>query len=56
MNFMHSSFALHWFSKVPKEVIKEDSRAWNKGSISYVRSSSEVIKAFTSQFTSDIEG
>ncbi|KAK3041307.1 hypothetical protein RJ639_001409, partial [Escallonia herrerae] len=32
MNFMHSSFALNWLAKVPKEVTQEYSSAWNKGS------------------------
>ncbi|KAL1803387.1 hypothetical protein ACET3Z_032034 [Daucus carota] len=55
MNFMHSSFSCHWISQVPKEVLRKDSRAWNKGRISYVRSSCEVKQAFAAQFMSDFE-
>ncbi|XP_041014617.1 loganic acid O-methyltransferase-like [Juglans microcarpa x Juglans regia] len=55
MNFMHSSFALHWLTKVPEEVTVENSSAWNKGRISYVGSSSEVVKAYTEQFVRDME-
>ena len=55
MNFMHSSFSCHWISQVPKEVLRKDSRAWNKGRISYVRSSCEIKQAFAAQFMSDFE-
>uniref|UniRef100_A0A175YIF4 Uncharacterized protein n=3 Tax=Daucus carota subsp. sativus TaxID=79200 RepID=A0A175YIF4_DAUCS len=55
MNFMHSSFSCHWISQVPKEVLIKDSRAWNKGRISYVRSSCEVKQAFAAQFMSDFK-
>ena len=55
MNFMHSSCSCHWISEVPKEVLTKDSRAWNKGRITYVRSSCEVKKAFSAQFRSDFK-
>ncbi|KAK3015615.1 hypothetical protein RJ639_005843 [Escallonia herrerae] len=55
MNFMHSSFALNWLAKVPKEVTQEYSSAWNKGRVSYVLSSREVMNAYAAQFSSDIE-
>ncbi|WOH15529.1 hypothetical protein DCAR_0935070 [Daucus carota subsp. sativus] len=32
--------------EVPREVLLKDSRAWNKGEISYVRSSCELKKVF----------
>ncbi|KAK2990139.1 hypothetical protein RJ640_007541 [Escallonia rubra] len=55
MNFIHSSYSLHWLTKVPEEVLEEASPACNKGRITYVLSSCEVVKAFTSQFLSDME-
>ncbi|KAK3040756.1 hypothetical protein RJ639_029278 [Escallonia herrerae] len=55
INFIHSSYSLHWLTKFPEEVVKEESPAWNKGRITYVLSSCEVVKAFTSQFLSDME-
>ncbi|WOH15540.1 hypothetical protein DCAR_0935082 [Daucus carota subsp. sativus] len=55
MNLIHSSFSCHWISQVPKEVLTKDSRAWNKGRISYVRSSIEVKQAFAAQFMSDFK-
>lgn len=56
MNFMHSSIALHWLSEVPENVAKEESPAWNKGRITNVKSSYEVVKAFSCQFLRDLEG
>ncbi|KAK3406063.1 hypothetical protein EUGRSUZ_K02252 [Eucalyptus grandis] len=35
LHFVHSSFALHWLSGVPKEVQDKSSPAWNKGRIFY---------------------
>ncbi|KAK6931580.1 SAM dependent carboxyl methyltransferase [Dillenia turbinata] len=55
MNFIHSSFALHWLSKVPQEVTTKDSPAWNKGRITYVDSCPEVVEAYTSQFQKDMD-
>ncbi len=55
LNFMHSAFALHWLTKVPEEVTKENSPAWNKGRITYVGSSHEVLQAYTEQFLKDIK-
>ncbi|GAV57488.1 Methyltransf_7 domain-containing protein [Cephalotus follicularis] len=56
MNFMHSSFATHWLTKVPEEVTKQDSSAWNKGSITYVGGSSKVVEAYRAQYFKDMEG
>ncbi|KAL3510748.1 hypothetical protein ACH5RR_030149 [Cinchona calisaya] len=55
INLMHSASSLHWLSQVPEEVTKEDTLKWNKGRISYPRSSNQVIEAFRSQFFCDIE-
>ncbi|KAM1089314.1 hypothetical protein ACFX19_017308 [Malus domestica] len=56
MNVMHTSFSLHWLSRVPEQVTKEGSPAWNKGRVSYVSSSDEVVEAFSAQFVRDMEG
>lgn len=54
INFMHTSFTLHWISKVPEEVTKESSPLWNKGRITYTRSSLQVQQAFRNQFLKDL--
>ncbi|XP_021824304.1 probable S-adenosylmethionine-dependent methyltransferase At5g37990 [Prunus avium] len=56
MNLMHSSFAVQWLTRVPQEVTKEVSPAWNKGRITYARSeSSKVEEAYAAQFARDME-
>ncbi|KAL3501818.1 hypothetical protein ACH5RR_036267 [Cinchona calisaya] len=55
MNLMHSAYSLQWLTRVPKEVMKEDSPLWNEGRISYAMSSSQVVEAFKAQFFRDIE-
>lgn len=55
MNLMHTAFCLHWLSRVPEQVTKVGSCAWNKGRISYVSSSDEVVQAFGAQFESDTD-
>ncbi|KAJ4851624.1 hypothetical protein Tsubulata_022991 [Turnera subulata] len=51
----HSSSALHWFSKVPDEVMDVNSPAWNKDSIYCSGVSKEVTKAYVAQFQNDME-
>ncbi|XP_043703613.1 loganic acid O-methyltransferase-like [Telopea speciosissima] len=55
LHFVHSSFALHYLSKLPKEITDINSPAWNKGKISYPSSSKEVVEAYASQFAIDFE-
>ncbi|KAJ4832646.1 hypothetical protein Tsubulata_001399 [Turnera subulata] len=56
IHFAHSSYAMHWLSEIPKELIDPDSPAWNKGSISYQRSvKEEVVEAFSRQFRNDMD-
>ncbi|KAJ7943060.1 S-adenosylmethionine-dependent methyltransferase [Quillaja saponaria] len=55
MNLMHSAFALHWLTKIPEELTDKESPAWNKGRITYVGSSNDVIEAYTAQFLRDME-
>ncbi|KAJ4841373.1 hypothetical protein Tsubulata_033356, partial [Turnera subulata] len=51
----HSSYALHWLSKVPDEVMDVNSPAWNKDSIHCSGLSKEVAKAYAAQFRNDME-
>lgn len=55
VNLMHSACALQWLTRVPEEVMKEDSPLWNKGRITYALSSSQVLEAFRAQYFRDIE-
>ncbi|XP_010243763.1 PREDICTED: probable S-adenosylmethionine-dependent methyltransferase At5g37990 isoform X2 [Nelumbo nucifera] len=55
LNFINSSYTLHWLSRVPKEVTDEKSPAWNKGRISYVDAPHQVSEAYTAQFGKDME-
>ncbi|KAM7275106.1 hypothetical protein ACFE04_016972 [Oxalis oulophora] len=55
MNFMHSSIAFHWLSKIPDEVTTEGSPSWNKGNITYAGSSEKVIEAFRAQSFKDMD-
>ena len=53
--FIHSSFALNWPSKVPKEVMDEGSPAWTKGRIFYTNAPKEVVDEYATQFAKDME-
>lgn len=55
MNIMHSSFAVYFLGKVPEEVKKPESPAWNKGKITYCESSKEVTEAYLAQFQAETE-
>ncbi|XP_049388849.1 loganic acid O-methyltransferase-like isoform X1 [Solanum stenotomum] len=56
IHFVHSSSAIHWLSKIPKELLDEKSPAWNKGLIHYVGASNiEVVNAYVAQFEMDME-
>ncbi|XP_049415038.1 loganic acid O-methyltransferase-like [Solanum stenotomum] len=56
IHFAHSSCAIHWLSKIPKELSDEKSPAWNKGLIHYVGASNiEVLNAYVAQFEKDME-
>ncbi|KVI04386.1 SAM dependent carboxyl methyltransferase [Cynara cardunculus var. scolymus] len=56
IHVFHSSFALHWLSKVPKEVTEKSSGAWNKGRVHYGGADDGVIMAFRQQYMKDMEG
>ncbi|XP_042984785.1 loganic acid O-methyltransferase-like [Carya illinoinensis] len=50
LEYKPPEFHVFFNDHVPEEVTEENSSAWNKGRISYVGSSSEVVKAYTEQF------
>ncbi|XP_030478691.2 7-methylxanthosine synthase 1-like [Cannabis sativa] len=54
IHFFHSSYSLHWLSKVPKGLVSERGEAYNKGNI-YItkRSPDVVVKAYLGQFEED---
>lgn len=54
LHIVHASYALHWLSEVPKEVLHKDSPAWNEGRIYYSSSSDAVANAYTAQFAKDM--
>ncbi|KAG6411667.1 hypothetical protein SASPL_129751 [Salvia splendens] len=52
----YSSYAINWLSRVPEELQRKDSRAWNAGRIHYSDDSSEaVLEAYADQFQRDME-
>ncbi|KAG6655872.1 hypothetical protein CIPAW_05G246400 [Carya illinoinensis] len=53
--FIHSSYALHWLSTVPIEVMDKGSPAWNKGRIHYTNAPKEVVEAYATRFAKDME-
>ncbi|GMN46296.1 hypothetical protein TIFTF001_015482 [Ficus carica] len=55
LHFVHSSFAVHWLSQVPEEVMDKSSPAWNKGRVYFSNSRDEVIKAYKDQHQNDME-
>ncbi|KAF4348214.1 hypothetical protein F8388_020837 [Cannabis sativa] len=54
IHFFHSSYSLHWLSKVPSGLVGETGEALNKGNI-YItkRSPNSVVKAYLNQFQED---
>ncbi|KAK7851550.1 putative s-adenosylmethionine-dependent methyltransferase [Quercus suber] len=54
LHFVHSSYALQWLSKLPEELLKKNSAAWNKGRVHYASAPDEVAQAYTDQFAKDI--
>nr|QWX38535.1 loganic acid methyltransferase [Ophiorrhiza pumila] len=55
LHFAHCSYALHWLSKVPKEIQDKNSPAYNKGRIHYTGTEKQVVKAYFSQFQKDLD-
>ncbi|GFZ21295.1 S-adenosyl-L-methionine-dependent methyltransferases superfamily protein [Actinidia rufa] len=55
LHFAHSSYALHWLSKVPEDLLDKSSPAWNKGRIHCKNASEQVANAYANQFAKDME-
>ncbi|PIA29473.1 hypothetical protein AQUCO_06000079v1 [Aquilegia coerulea] len=54
LHFVYSSYALHWLSKLPKELLDTNSPTWNKGRIHYVGAPNNVFEAYSTQFRKDM--
>ncbi|KAB1205859.1 putative S-adenosylmethionine-dependent methyltransferase At5g38100 [Morella rubra] len=54
LHFVHASYALHFLSEVPAELLNKNSPAWNKGRIHYSGAPNDVARAYTAQFSRDI--
>ncbi|XP_038709958.1 loganic acid O-methyltransferase-like [Tripterygium wilfordii] len=54
LHFVHSSYAIHWLSKVPRDLLDKDSPAYNKGKVYYTNAPKEVFEAYSTQFAKDI--
>ncbi|KAL2531635.1 S-adenosyl-L-methionine-dependent methyltransferase superfamily protein [Abeliophyllum distichum] len=55
LHFVHCSTALHWLSRIPKEVTETNSSAFNKGRIHYTGAKKEVKEAYSTQYRKDIK-
>lgn len=55
LHFIHSSYSLHWLSRVPEEIVDSKSPAWNKSSIQCTGLVKEVTEAYAAQFNNDME-
>lgn len=54
LHIVHSSFSVHWLSRVPKKVVDRSSPAWNRGRISYLNTTDEVVEAYSDQSAEDM--
>ncbi|KAK1409775.1 hypothetical protein QVD17_36304 [Tagetes erecta] len=54
LHVIYSSFALHWLSKVPDEVMVKGSFAWNKGRVHYGGAKEDVVMAYRQQYERDM--
>ncbi|XP_057948315.1 loganic acid O-methyltransferase-like [Malania oleifera] len=55
LHFAYSSIAIHWLSRVPKQVLDKNCPAWNKGRIHYTNAPREVVNAYEAQFAADMD-
>ncbi|KAM7278449.1 hypothetical protein ACFE04_005583 [Oxalis oulophora] len=55
LHFVHSSYALHWLSSIPKEVFDKKSPAYNRGRIYHSTAPSMVTEAYSAQFGRDVK-
>ncbi|XP_024019340.1 probable S-adenosylmethionine-dependent methyltransferase At5g37970 [Morus notabilis] len=54
LHFVQSSYAVHWLSNLPEELLDKNSPAWNGGRIHYINADDEVGKAYVAQFAKDM--
>ncbi|KAK4395529.1 Loganic acid O-methyltransferase [Sesamum angolense] len=54
ISLAHSSYALHWLSRVPEGVCDRKLAAWNEGRVHYTGSSEDVVRAYGDQFEKDM--
>ncbi|XP_062109827.1 loganic acid O-methyltransferase-like [Humulus lupulus] len=54
LHLVHSSYGLQWLSKLPEELLDENSAAFNRGRIHYLNASDEVCNAYKAQFAKDM--
>ncbi|KAM7278458.1 hypothetical protein ACFE04_005592 [Oxalis oulophora] len=55
IHLFNSSYALHWLSRVPIEVVDKNSPAFNKGRIHHHDAPKAVGEAFSAQFARDMK-
>ncbi|KAJ4707024.1 S-adenosylmethionine-dependent methyltransferase [Melia azedarach] len=55
LHVVHSSTALQWLSRVPKELINEKASESKRRNIQYTGSAKEVVEAKSAQFRNDME-
>ncbi|KAL5706687.1 gibberellin A4 carboxyl methyltransferase [Ranunculus cassubicifolius] len=55
IHFIYSSYALHWLSNIPGEVLDQNSPAWSKEKIHYTNDSNKLLEAYSSQFGQDFQ-
>jgi hypothetical protein len=54
LHFVHSSYALQWLSKVPKELLYKKSASWNKGRVHCISVPDELAHAYAARFAEDL--
>ncbi|XP_054787931.1 loganic acid O-methyltransferase-like [Prosopis cineraria] len=55
IHVLNSSYALHWLSRIPKDIVDKNSPAYNKGRIYFTNEDKNVAGAYSAQFAKDIE-
>ncbi|KAL6181468.1 hypothetical protein ACLB2K_048123 [Fragaria x ananassa] len=55
INFAYFSTAIQWLSRVPTAIEDSTSPAWNKGCVHYSNATNELIRAYETQYSDDME-
>lgn len=55
LHLIHSSYSVQWLSRVPEQVLEENSPAWNKEKIYIVDASENVAEVYRNQYAKDME-